>query len=471
MEVADKDKVSILEKVFKLSENNTNIKTEILAGLTTFITVAYVLLVIPNTLKASGMNSAGLQGDAAGTLTILNDPIVGSAFASTCIASAIGTFIMAIYANLPIVLAPGIGLTAFFSYSVCLNLGYTWQQGITAVFISGSVFILITLTSIREKIVDALPQNLKLAITAGIGLFISLIGLKSGNIIVSNPGTLVGFGDFKNPSTILTIIGIVIMAILMAKKVKGAMLISMIITTIIGIPMGITKTGGMQLFYVPPIGKTFFSFDFQGLLGHGGSGVIGAIVSIFMVIVTFSLVDLFDSIGTLVGTAQKADMVMEDGKVKNMKQALLSDSLATTMGAMFGTTTLATVVESAAGIAEGGRTGLTSFVVGVLFLVSLFFGGLIGIVPSEATAPALVIVGVLMLGAVKEIDFDDFTEALPAFFTIAIMPFSYSIANGVAAGIIFYPIMKLVTGKYKDVHPIMYVLALLFIFRFVMLPQ
>jgi adenine/guanine/hypoxanthine permease len=471
MEVADKDKVSILEKAFKLSENNTNIKTEILAGLTTFITVAYVLLVIPNTLKASGMNSAGLQGDAAGTLTILNDPIVGSAFASTCIASAIGTFIMAIYANLPIVLAPGIGLTAFFSYSVCLNLGYTWQQGITAVFISGSVFILITLTSIREKIVDALPQNLKLAITAGIGLFISLIGLKSGNIIVSNPGTLVGFGDFKNPSTILTIIGIVIMAILMAKKVKGAMLISMIITTIIGIPMGITKTGGMQLFYVPPIGKTFFSFDFQGLLGHGGSGVIGAIVSIFMVIVTFSLVDLFDSIGTLVGTAQKADMVMEDGKVKNMKQALLSDSLATTMGAMFGTTTLATVVESAAGIAEGGRTGLTSFVVGVLFLVSLFFGGLIGIVPSEATAPALVIVGVLMLGAVKEIDFDDFTEALPAFFTIAIMPFSYSIANGVAAGIIFYPIMKLVTGKYKDVHPIMYVLALLFIFRFVMLPQ
>lgn len=471
MEVADKDKVSILEKVFKLSENNTNIKTEILAGLTTFITVAYVLLVIPNTLKASGMNSAGLQGDAAGTLTILNDPIVGSAFASTCIASAIGTFIMAIYANLPIVLAPGIGLTAFFSYSVCLNLGYTWQQGITAVFISGSVFILITLTSIREKIVDALPQNLKLAITAGIGLFISLIGLKSGNIIVSNPGTLVGFGDFKNPSTILTIIGIVIMAILMAKKVKGAMLISMIITTIIGIPMGITKTGGMQLFYVPPIGKTFFSFDFQGLLGHGGSGVIGAIVSIFMVIVTFSLVDLFDSIGTLVGTAQKADMVMEDGKVKNMKQALLSDSLATTMGAMFGTTTLATVVESAAGIAEGGRTGLTSFVVGVLFLVSLFFGGLIGIVPSEATAPALVIVGVLMLGAVKEIDFDDFTEALPAFFTIAIMPFSYSIANGVAVGIIFYPIMKLVTGKYKDVHPIMYVLALLFIFRFVMLPQ
>ena len=471
MEVADKDKVSILEKVFKLSENNTNIKTEILAGLTTFITVAYVLLVIPNTLKASGMNSAGLQGDAAGTLTILNDPIVGSAFASTCIASAIGTFIMAIYANLPIVLAPGIGLTAFFSYSVCLNLGYTWQQGITAVFISGSVFILITLTSIREKIVDALPQNLKLAITAGIGLFISLIGLKSGNIIVSNPGTLVGFGDFKNPSTILTIIGIVIMAILMAKKVKGAMLISMIITTIIGIPMGITKTGGMQLFYVPPIGKTFFSFDFQGLLGHGGSGVIGAIVSIFMVIVTFSLVDLFDSIGTLVGTAQKADMVMEDGKVKNMKQALLSDSLATTMGAMFGTTTLATVVESAAGIAEGGRTGLTSFVVGVLFLVSLFFGGLIGIVPSEATAPALVIIGVLMLGAVKEIDFDDFTEALPAFFTIAIMPFSYSIANGVAAGIIFYPIMKLVTGKYKDVHPIMYVLALLFIFRFVMLPQ
>lgn len=471
MDITSRKRDSILEKTFKLSENKTNVKTEILAGLTTFITVAYVLLVIPNTLKFSGMNSAGLAGDVAAGLTMLNDPIIGSAFASTCIASAIGTFIMALYANLPFVLAPGIGLTAFFSYSVCLNLGYTWQQGLTAVFISGILFIIITLTSIREKIVDALPQNLKLSITAGIGLFIALIGLKSGNIIVSNPSTLVGFGSFNNPRTILTLIGIVIMAILMAKKVRGAMLLSILITTFIGIPMGITKIGDAQLFYVPPVGETFFAFDFKGLLGHGGSGVIGAIVSVFMVIITFSFVDLFDTIGTLVGTAQKGNMIEEDGRVKNMKEALLSDSVATTIGAALGTTTLATVVESASGISEGGRTGLTSFVVGVLFLVSIFFGGLIGIVPAEATAPALVIVGVLMIGAIKDVNFDDFTEAVPAFFTIAIMPFSYSIANGVAAGIIFYPVMKLFTGRQKEVHPIMYILAVLFILRFLLLPQ
>ncbi|QGU95472.1 NCS2 family permease [Clostridium bovifaecis] len=471
MQITNERKVSIFERIFKLSENKTDVKTEILAGITTFVTVAYVLLVIPNILKFSGMNSAGLKGDAAASLSIVNDPVIGSIFASTCIASAVGTLIMAFYANLPFALAPGIGLTAFFSYSVCLTLGYTWQQALTAVFVSGIIFILITLTSIREKIVDALPHNLKLAITAGIGLFISLIGLKSGQIVVSNPGTLISFGSFNNPNTLLTIIGIVIMGILMARKVKGAMLISIILTTIIGIPMGITQIGQMDLFYVPPVGKTFFAFDFPGLLGHGGSGIIGAITSIVMVVITFSLVDLFDSIGTLVGTAQKSSMVDENGRVKNMRKALLSDAVATTLGAMFGTTTLATVVESTAGIAEGGRTGLTTTVVGILFGISLFFGGLVGIVPSEATAPALVIVGVLMMGTVKEIEFDDFTEALPAFFTIAIMPFSYSIANGIAAGIIFYPIMKLATGRHKEVHPIMYILAVLFILRFILIPQ
>ncbi|MCY6484216.1 NCS2 family permease [Clostridium aestuarii] len=462
---------SIWESLFKLSENNTDVKTEVLAGFTTFVTVAYALLVIPNILKISGMNAAGLKGDAAASLSIINDPIVGSAFASTCIASAIGTFIMAFHANLPFVLAPGIGLTAFFSYSVCLTLGYTWQQALAAVFISGTIFILITLTSIREKIVESLPNNLKLAITGGIGLFISLIGLKSGNVIVANSGTLVSFGSFTNPSTILTVIGIIIMGILMARKVKASMLIGIVLTTLIGIPMGITKISGVKLFYIPPVGKTFMAFDFKGLLAHGGTGVIGAITSILMVVITFSLVDLFDSIGTLVGTAQKSGMIEKDGKVKNMRKALFSDAVATTLGAMFGTTTLATVVESTAGISEGGRTGLTTFVVGILFAISIFFGGLVGVVPAEATSPALIIVGVLMLGAVKDIDFDDFTEALPAFFTIAIMPFSYSIANGVAAGMIFYPIMKIVTGRHKEVHPIMYIMASLFVIRFIMLPQ
>ncbi|MGY0372351.1 NCS2 family permease [Clostridium sp. JNZ J1-5] len=463
-------KESLFERIFKLSENRTSVKTEVIAGLTTFITMAYALLVIPNILKFSGMNAAGLKGDAAATLTALNDPVIGSAFAGTCIASAIGTIIMALYANLPFAVAPGIGLTAFFSYSVCLTLGYTWQQALAAVLVSGILFIIITVTSIREKIVESLPENLKLAITGGIGLFIALIGLKSGSVIVADPGTLIKFGDFTNKSTLLTIIGIVIMGILMARNVRGGMLISIIVTTIIGIPMGITKASEIQVFSMPALGDTFMAFDFKGLLSHGGSGFIGAITSIFMVVITFSLVDLFDTIGTLVGTAQKANMIDKDGKVKNMRKALLSDAVATTISAFFGTPTMATYVESTAGIAEGGRTGLTTFVVGILFFLSLFFGGLVGIVPAEATAPALVIVGVLMLGAVKEINFDDFTEALPAFFTIAIMPFSYSIANGIAAGIIFYPIMKLATKRSKEVHPIMYILAALFILRFWMLP-
>lgn len=465
-------KKSFLESFFKLSENKTDIKTELLAGFTTYVTMAYALLVIPNILKFSGMNAAGLKGDAAANLSAITDPVVASIFVGMCLTSAVGTIIMALYGNLPFAVAPGIGLTAFFSYSVCLTLGYTWQQALAAVFLSGLLFILITVTSIREKIVDSLPENLKVAITGGIGLFIALIGLKSGSIIVSNPATLVAFGSFTNPHTILTLIGIIIMVILMAKNVKGAMLISIILTTLIGIPMGITNLSGLKLLSTPSsIAPTFMAFDFQGLVHHNGTGFIGALTSIIMVVLTFSLVDLFDTIGTLVGTAQKADMILPDGKIKNMKKALLADALATTISSIFGTTTTATYIESTAGIAEGGRTGLTSLVVGILFALSLFFGGVVGIVPAEATAPALVIIGSLMLSAVKDINFDDFTEAVPAFFTIAIMPFSYSIANGIAAGIIFYPIMKVFTGKHKQVHPIIYVLAALFIIRFVLLPQ
>jgi AGZA family xanthine/uracil permease-like MFS transporter len=462
----------ILERIFKLSENKTNVKTEVLAGITTFITVAYIIFVNPNILKFAGMNLPGIKGDGAAVFSSLNDPVVASVFAATCISAAIGTFIMAFYANLPFVLAPGMGLNAFFTFSVCITLKYSWQQALAAVFISGILFILITVTSIREKIVQALPHNLKLAISGGIGLFIALIGLKSGGIIVSNPETLVSFGRFTEGRVILTIIGITLTAILMSKRVKGAMLLGIVITTIIGIPMHITNIAGIKLLSTPPsIVPTLFQLDFKGLLGHGGLGVIGAISSVLMVIITFSLVDLFDTIGALVGTAQKANMLQPDGKVKNMHKAMLSDAVATTFGAALGTSTLVTCVESTAGITEGGRTGLTSFTVGILFVLSLFFSGIVGIVPAEATAPALVIVGVLMLGAIKEIDFDDFTEALPAFFTIAIMPFSYSIANGIAAGIIFYPIVKISTGKYKEIHPIIYILAALFILRFILLPH
>lgn len=463
---------SLLERIFKLSENKTDIKTELLAGITTFITVAYIIFVNPNILKFAGMNASGIKGDGAAVFTALNDPVVASVFAATCISAAIGTLIMSLYANLPFVLAPGMGLNAFFTFSVCLNLGYTWQQALAAVFVSGVLFIIITVTTIREKIVQALPQNLKLAISGGIGLFISLIGLKSGGIIVANPDTLVSFGSFTNHRVLLTVVGIALTAILMSRGVKGSMLIGILLTTIIGIPFGVTNAAGVKVFSAPPsIAYTFLKLDFKGLLAHGGVGVVGAISSVLMVIITFSLVDLFDTIGALVGTAQKANMLEPDGRVKNMPKAMLSDAVATTFGSLLGTSTLVTCVESTAGISEGGRTGLTSLTVGVLFVLSMFFSGVVGIVPAEATAPALVIVGVLMLGAVKDIDFSDFTEALPAFFTIAIMPFSYSIANGIAAGIIFYPVVKLSTGKYKEVHPIIYILAALFILRFVLLPH
>jgi adenine/guanine/hypoxanthine permease len=466
------DKKSFLDSFFKLSENKTNVKTEILAGLTTFITMAYIIFVNPHILMQSGMNSQGLLGDAAVSagLNAINDPVVASVFAATCIAAAVGTLVMALYANLPFAQAPGMGLNAFFTYSVCLTLGYTWQQALAAVFVSGVLFIIITVTSLREKIVDALPHNLKLAISGGIGLFIALIGLKSGGIITSSPATLVTFGSFTNAHVLLTIIGITITAILMARGVKASILIGILLTTLIGVPMGITNTAGISVISAPPsLAPTFLHMDFGGLLGVGQAGFVGALTSIVMVIITFSLVDLFDTIGTLVGTAQKAGMIEPDGRVKNMNKALLSDAVATTAGALLGTSTVVTYVESTAGVSEGGRTGLTSFTVAVLFILSLFFSGLVGVVPAEATAPALVIVGVLMMSSVTRINFDDFTEALPAFFTIAIMPFTYSIANGIAAGIIFYPIVKLATGKYKEVHPIVYVLALLFILRFTIL--
>lgn len=463
-----------LDSYFKLSENGTTARTEILAGVTTFITMAYIIFVNPNILKFAGMNEQGIAGDGAAVFNAINDSVVASVFTATCLAAAVGTLIMALYANLPFAQAPGMGLNAFFTFSVCLTLGYTWQQALAAVFISGILFIIITVTAIREKIVDALPHNLKLAISGGIGLFIALIGLKSGGIIIANPETLVSFGTFTRPGTIVTITGIAITAILMSRGIKGAILIGIILTAIVGIPFGITNLTGINVLSAPPsLAPTFLQMDFKGLLGNSGLGVglIGAVTSVVMVVITFSLVDLFDTIGTLVGTAQKANMLDADGRVKNMNRALLSDAVATTAGAALGTSTVVTYVESSAGITEGGRTGLTSFTVGILFILALFFSGLVGIIPAEATAPALVIVGVLMMGAITKINFSDFTEALPAFFTIAIMPFSYSIANGIAAGIIFYPIVKIATGKFKEIHPIVFVLAALFIIRFAVLPH
>ncbi|MCP3944317.1 MAG: NCS2 family permease [Desulfobacteraceae bacterium] len=452
---------------FKLHEHGTNIKTEVLAGFTTFVTMAYALLVIPNILKVSGMNGLGLMGDAANAMNSMNDSVIAAAFVAMCLVSAAGTLMMSLYSNLPFAVAPGIGLTAFFSYSVCLKLGYTWQQGLAAVSISGTLFILITLTSLREKIIQCLPDNIKKAMTAGIGLFITLIGLKSGGIIVADPSTLVGFGNLTNNNVLLTIIGLTLMCILMVRRVKGAMLIAILLTTIIGIPMGITHLSGVKFISAPAsIAPIFMKMDYHGLFSHEGAGVIGAITSIIMVILTFSLVDLFDTLGTLIGTAQKAEMIRPDGSIRSMKKALLTDAVSTTFGSFFGMTTTSTYIESTAGIAEGGRTGLTTLVVGSLFLVATFLGGIIGMVPSQATAPALIMVGILMMESIKHVDFTDLTEAIPGFLTITLMPFTYSITNGVAAGMISYPIMKLAVGKGKEVNIITYILAILFIIRF-----
>ncbi|WP_270563009.1 NCS2 family permease [Clostridium beijerinckii] len=466
-----KQKPSFLESYFHLEENNSNVKTEILAGITTFVTMAYIIFVNPNILKIAGMNSANAVGDAAAQFSVGSDPIVSSVFVATCLAAAIGTLIMGLYANLPFAQAPGMGLNAFFTYTVCLTLGFTWHQALSCVFMSGVLFILITVTSIREKIVDAIPQNLKYAISGGIGLYIALIGLKSGGVVVSNPATLVGFGNFANPGTLLTIIGIIITAVLMSRGIKGSILIGIIATTIIGIPFKITSLENLHFFSAPPsLAPTFAAFDFAGLFSKGGTSIGGAFLSVIMVVITICLVDLFDTIGTLVGTATKAGMVDENGKVLRMKKALICDAVATTAGSVLGTSTISTYIESTAGVSEGGRTGLTSTVVGILFILSLFFSGLVGIVPGQATAPALVIVGVLMMSAIVNIDFSDFTEAVPAFFAISLMAFSYSIANGIAAAMIFYPITKIATGRQKEIHPIVYILAVLFILRYILLP-
>lgn len=464
---------NFFERLFKLQENGTNVKTEIMAGITTFITMAYIIFVNPNILKEAGMNAQGLFGAEAAELSMTADPIVGAVFVATCIAAVIGTLVMGLYANLPFGLAPGMGLNAFFAYSVVLGLGYTWQQALAAVFISGILFLILAFTGIRKGIVDALPQSLKNAITGGIGLFIAFIGLINGHIIVDNPATLVGFGDFTEPRTILALIGLAVTGILMVKKVKGSILIGIIVSTIIAIPMGIVSLEGFTLVSAPPsLAPTFMKMDFAGLLNIAGDvTLISAIISVITVVISFSLVDMFDTIGTLVGTATQAGLVDDKGNVKNMEKALYADSVATSVGAVLGTSTTTTYVESAAGVSDGGRTGLTAVTIAVLFLGAIFFWPLVGIVPGEATAPALMIVGVLMMSSVRNINFDDFSEAMPAFFTMAIMPLSYSIANGIAAGMIIYPITKIATGKGKEVHPAIYIIALLFILRFTILPK
>jgi AGZA family xanthine/uracil permease-like MFS transporter len=440
-----------MENFFKLKEHKTDVRTEIIAGITTFFTMAYIIFVNPSILSDAGMS-------------------YDSVMIATCISAAIGTLLIAFLANLPFAQAPGMGLNAFFAYSVVLGMGYTWQQALAAVFISGLVFIVITATGLRSAIVKAIPASLKHAIGAGIGLFIAFIGFLNSGIVHVGEAGLLEFGDFGEPAIILSIIGLAITAILMMYKVKGALFLGIIITTVIGIPMGVTQMPEEITVNSISLSDTFMKMDFKGLLNLGENiSFFSAFVSIITVILSFTLVDMFDTIGTLIGTATQANLVDEDGNLPGMDRAMMADAIATTAGAVLGTSTVTTFVESGAGISEGGKTGLTSLVTGILFILAIFVAPIAGIVPGAATAPALIIVGILMMGTLKKINFSDFEEALPAFFTMTLMPFSYSIANGIAAGCIFYTVTKLARGKAKEIHPVMYVLVVLFIVRFILL--
>ncbi|QSQ08015.1 Adenine permease AdeP [Koleobacter methoxysyntrophicus] len=459
----------MLEKLFRLKGNNTTLRTEVIAGFTTFITMAYIIFVNPNILRMAGMNSAGALGDDALAYNAFNDPVVGAVMVATVLSSALATLIMGLYANYPFALAPGMGLNAFFTFTVVIKMGYSWQSALGAVFVSGIVFIIITITGIREAIVNAIPLSLKNAVSAGIGLFIALIGFSNAGIVVSDPATIIGLGNLTEPHTLLALMGLAITGILMARKVKGAILLGIIITTLLGIPAGIVSIpeGFTPVSLPPSLTPTFMKLDFKELFNlSGGAGILDAVIGFLGVVLAFTYVDLFDTLGTLVGTGAKAGMLDKEGRLPRINKALMADAVGTSAGALLGTSTVTTYIESAAGIMEGGKTGLTSVVVSLLFLASLFLAPVAGLVPAAATAPALIIVGVLMMGAVREIDFSDFSEALPAFMTIVIMPFSYSIANGIAAGLVFYPLVKVISGRAREVHPIIYILAFLFILRF-----
>ncbi|MBO4410506.1 MAG: NCS2 family permease [Spirochaetales bacterium] len=430
-----------MEKFFKLKERGTDVKTEMMAGLTTFMTMAYILAVNPGILSASGMS-------------------FGKIFAATAITSAVATLIMGLLANLPFALSAGMGLNAFFAYTVCLGMGYSWQFALTAIFVEGIIFLLLTFLNIREAIVNSIPPSLKKAIAAGIGLFIAFIGLQNAGIIVGGATLVELNGTWWRGPAGLAMIGMVITAILLAKNVKGALLIGIIATTIIGIPFGLTTyAGGSYL----PSAPYFCDFAFKEIFGSGQ-----ATFDFIVVMFTFLFVDMFDTVGTLIGCAGKSGLVQADGSIPNCKEALFADAVGTTVGAMLGTSTVTTFVESAAGVAEGGRTGLTAVTTAVLFLLALFLEPLFGSIPSAATAPALIIVGVMMITPVADIDFTDYTEAIPAFLTMLFMVCAYSISDGIMFGILSYVIIKACIGKFKEIPAMTWVVFGLFVAKIVL---
>jgi adenine/guanine/hypoxanthine permease len=431
-----------LNSFFELDKRNTTVKTEILAGVTTFVTMSYIIIVNPQILA-----DAGIPKEAA--------------LAATIFASVLATLLMALWANFPVAVAPGMGLNAFFAYTVVLGQGLSWQTALGAVFISGVVFLLLTVTGIRQKIVDGVPMVLKSAIGVGIGLFIAFIGFKNAGLVVSSEATFVALGDLTQKGPLLALFGLIVASVLMAKKVKGALLISVLITTVaamvvgfIGFPTSVSDIFSVQ---VPSISETLFAMDLKGAIAYG----------VFSVIFSFTIVELFDNLATLIGLSKKAGLMDENGKIEKLDRALQADAVATMASAAVGSTAMNAYVENATGISEGGRTGLSALTVGVLFLLSLLFAPLIFLIPSVATAPILIIVGALMLSEIKHISFDDYTDVIPVFLTIILMPLTFSIAQGLAFGFLSYTILKLVTGKQHQLHWIMYLISIAFVIHFI----
>ena len=426
----------MLEKLFQLKAHNTTVRTEILAGITTFLTMAYILFVNPAILGETGMDK-------------------GAVFVATCLAAAIGSAVMGLIANYPIALAPGMGLNAFFTYTVVLHMGYTWQTALGAVFISATLFFLLSVFRIREWIVNSIPLPLRSAIAAGIGLFLALIALKEAGLVVDNPATLVGLGDLTSPGPLLAVLGFFLIVALEARRVTGAVMIGILVVTAIAIAIGITPFGGI-VSMPPSLAPTFLQLDLAGAFEVGMISVIFA----------FLFVDLFDNTGTLIGVAKRAGLMSKDGHLPKMGRALIADSTAAMGGSLLGTSTTTSYIESAAGVAAGGRTGLTAIVVAVLFLLALFFAPLAGTVPAFATAPALLFVAVLMTSGLAEIDWDDITVAAPVVITALAMPLTFSIANGIAFGFIAWVLIKALAGRYKELNPALVILAAIFIAKF-----
>lgn len=442
---ANNEKTGLLDTFFKLREKGTNVRTEVLAGFTTFITMAYILLVNPGILHDAGIP---LQ----------------AAFAATCVSSAFASLLMGLLANYPVALAPGMGLNAYFTYTLCVKIGLPWQTALGAVFISGFVFLLLTITRIRSWLVEGVPRVLRLSIGVGIGLFIAFIGLKNAGIVVPDKNTLVTLGNLGSPTVMVALAGLLITFFLTARNVRGGLLIGILLTTVLAMVTGITgvpQNIGDFINIGNPLSelqKTAFHLDIAGALKFG----------FFSILFTLTFVDMFDSLGTIIGVGRKAGLVNEEGKMPGLGRALLADSIGTIFGALSGTSTVTSYVESASGAAEGGRTGLTAVVVSMLFLLALFFSPLVTVIPAAATAPALLVVGTLMMRDVTAINFGDFTEAVPAFLTIIMMPLTYSISQGLAFGFVSYAFVKLVSGRWKENNAVTYVLSIVFILHFVL---